>query len=201
MGFIVTESVETLIDANESLEKNKKQKEYLDYINNHISNVQKTFLKFFVPLLEKENISELFSDEEFKEAMNRLQTSIPEHDASKFSDDEFDGYREKYYPTSNELADPEFQQKVAEKAEEAWISHYKHNWHHPAYWINDDGEIQDMSLDAIIEMVCDWASFSISKGDMSECIKWYENEASKEKSQMTDKSKSITEFFLYNFVK
>ena len=53
MGYIIKESVEELISSDESIEKNNKQKEYLAYINNHILNVQRIYVKFFFPCLRK----------------------------------------------------------------------------------------------------------------------------------------------------
>lgn len=197
MGIIINESVESIIDENDSVERNKKQEEYTDYIKNHVLNVQKAFLKYFVPLLERTNISTLISDEELKKAVENVSVTIQEHDASKWSDDEFDGYREKYYPTVKEKADPNFQKLTDEKFDKAWESHYKHNWHHPKYWINEDGSIKDMNLEAIIEMICDWRSFSIAKDDPNEVLDWYNNEAFDEKKCITDKTKEIVEELLF----
>lgn len=188
MGVIITESVEELISNEESIEKNKKQQEYLEYIKKHVLNVQRAFLNCFVPLLEKTYISNKISDEELKAAINRAALNIPDHDASKYSDEEFDGYREKYYPTVTELANPEFQSHVYERSERAWESHYKHNWHHPYYWVDEKtGEPIDMNLEAIIEMICDWISF----GD--DTREWYNTKAHNEKAAMTDKTKEIVE--------
>lgn len=202
MGNIITESVEELIDKDESLEKNKKQKEYIDYIENHRLNVQKAFNLFFLPLLDKENLLlNTVSDEELKEGIKKCAVNIIDHDASKYSDDEFDGYREKYYPTSREKADEDFQEKVNERSEKAWESHYHNNPHHPLYWKDEStGEFKDMQLEYIIEMICDWASFSLDKGDIKELYTWYAS-ADKEKSQMTDKTRLITEELMNNFVK
>lgn len=197
MGIIINESVESLIDENDSIERNKKQEEYTEYIKNHILNVQKAFLRYFVPLLERTNISTLISDEELKNAIEIASTTIQYHDNSKWSDDEFDGYRMKYYPTVKEKADPDFQKLADEKFEKAWESHYKHNWHHPKYWVKEDGSIEDMKLEAIIDMICDWRSFSISKNNPNEVLEWYENEAFDEKKNMTDRTREIVEELLF----
>ena len=200
MGIIVTESVEELISKDMSLEKNNKQKEYIDYINNHILFVQKAFNDYFIPLLDKQQISSLISDEDLKIGIEKAANNILEHDASKYGDDEFDGYREKYYPTAEELANEEFQRQVVERFEKAWIHHYKNNWHHPKYWILDDGTKQDMSIDAIIEMICDWLSFNIKSGDPQGVIDWYNNEATHEKDEMTENTKRIVEELLFKII-
>ena len=205
MGVIITESVEELIDKDESLEKNKKQKEYLDYIAEHRFNVLKAFNMFFIPLLNQEesfHFKSQISDEEFKEAIKICAVNILDHDASKYGDDEFDGYREKYYPTSVEKAREDFEKQSQERAEKAWESHYTNNPHHPLYWKDDvNGGYKDMQLEYIIEMICDWASFSLKNGDIGELYKWYRDEAGKEKSQMTDKTRLIVEELIDKFVK
>ena len=201
MGVVFTESVEELITQDISIEKNKKQEEYLNYIKTHVLFVQKAFLLYFIPLLERDLISKNLSDEELKDAIKKVSVTIQEHDSSKYSDDEFDGYREKYYPTASEKADPEFQKHVEERFEMAWESHYRHNWHHPKYWIDEEtGEIKDMNLEAIIEMICDWCSFSLKENNPTEVLNWYKEKANAEKSSITDTTRQIVEEFLFNII-
>lgn len=200
MGIVFTESVEELIDQDISLEKNNKQKEYIEYIDTHVKFVQKAFNDFFLPLLEKEQISALISDEDLKSGIGRAAVNVLEHDASKYGDDEFDGYREKYYPTAEELANEEFQKQVAERAEKAWIHHYKYNWHHPKYWAKDDGTKEDMNLESIIEMISDWLSFNIKNGNPKGIIDWYNTEAFDEKNAMTENTKRIVDEFLFKIL-
>lgn len=201
MGVIIQEnSVEDLIEAGESIEKNKKQQEYLDYINNHINAVKQAFNEFFLPLLGKDHICDKLSDEIFKDAIRKAQVNIEEHDASKFGDEEFDGYREKYYPTSKEKSDPEFESKAKERSEVAWVHHYTNNAHHPKYWHdNESGIISDMSLEYIIEMICDWKSFSVVNPN-DDVHEWYNTKAVHEKEDMSDKTKEIAEYILFNFI-
>lgn len=204
MGIVLNESsvltsVEDLIESNESLEKNKKQQEYVEYIIEHVNNVKTAYQIHFVPLLDKVGISDKFSDEEFKEAIRRAEANIEIHDASKYDDEEFDGYREKYYPTSKEKADPEFQTKVKERSEQAWISHYKHNWHHPMYWVDENtGDISDMNMEAIIEMICDWIAMSMKYG--TDTIEWFETKATKERLAMSSWTIFYVKEILYNVI-
>lgn len=199
MGYIIKESVEEMISSDESIEKNKKQKEYLDYINKHILNVQRIYVKFFLPLLEKDNLSTFLSDQEIKEAINRASVSVADHDLSKYGDEEFDGYREKYYPTATERADPDYEQKSKERFQKAWDHHSKTNWHHQNYWIDDTtGTIKDMNLEAIIEMLCDWMSFDF---DVDKTIEWYNTKAYMEKKMMSENTKRIVEEFLFHILK
>lgn len=201
--MILREVDEEMINYNESLEKNNKQQEYLEYIKDHINNVNKMFELYFIPLLERDFICPFISDEEFKDAIRKCSINIPNHDLSKFGEEEFDGYREKYYPTSMEKADSDFQRKVDERSEEAWIHHYNNNPHHPAYWVNNENNIEtinDMDLEYIIEMICDWGSFSLKKGDITELPNWYKNKAYEEKEHMTDNTKHTVEWIIENIV-
>ena len=201
MGNIITEnvSVEELLNNDESIEKNNKQLEYLDYIKEHVLNVQKAFYLHFLPLLESDHISEKISDETFKDAIKNASTLVIEHDASKYGDEEFDGYREKYYPTAREKSDPEFEEKAKERSEIAWIHHYSNNPHHPMYWVNKEtNEPIDMELSYIIEMICDWEAMSMKY--RSDTQEWYKNKAEKEKRAMTNWTKDMVEEILFNVI-
>lgn len=201
MGIILEASSSiNEFDQDELIEKNKKKQEYIDYINEHISNVKKAFEMFFVPLLDKENISDKFSDEEFKNAIVICQKeNIPYHDASKFEDEEFEPYRLNFHATNAEKnLGEDYQKWVSEIFEEAWRHHYLNNSHHPLYWKNSEtNEIADMSLEAIIEMICDWEAMSMKF--KSDTIEWY-NKA-EEKSQMTENTKEIVEEILFNIIR
>ena len=199
MGIILNESVEDLISSDESLENNKKQEEYLEYIKEHVLNVQKAFQLHFLPLLDKQFISSKLSDEEIKSAIQTAAKYVLVHDASKYGDEEFDGYREKYYPTAREKADPDFEKISYEKSEIAWIHHYENNPHHPMYWVKENGEIEDMTLAYIIEMLSDW--FAMSMKYHSDTWEWYREKAVKEKAAMTDRTKEIVEEFLFEIIK
>lgn len=203
MGIILNENSLITQDVYEddSSERINKEQEYLDYINEHIDFVNKAFDLYMVPLLSKNNISSLISNEELKQAILNLQPLIPTHDASKFSDAEFDGYRRKYYPTQVELAkekeDDSYRQLCEDRYEECWVHHYTVNTHHPKHWYNFETKTAtDMSLDAIIEMLCDWEAMSLKFNTST--VKWYENDAKDEKSVLSPKTKQIVEDLLYN---
>lgn len=190
-----------ILDDNDAIERNQKEQEYLDYIKDHISKVIYCFNLYMIPLLEKTNISTLVSDEALKDTINLVQSRIDTHDASKFSDSEFDDYREKYYPTTKESEvindDIEYKVELDERYQLAWKHHYETNVHHPEHWLNhEDNTCTDMSLDAIIEMLCDWEAMSL-KFETS-VLEWYENDAEDEKKCLSSKTKNIVEDLLYN---
>ena len=188
-----------VLDDNDSYERNLKEQEYLDYINEHIGNVHKAYELYMIPLLEANNISTLISDEELKAAISHLGEYIDTHDASKFSDSEFDGYREKYYPTTRELdGDLAYKSNLEERYQECWKHHYTVNAHHPEHWVNHDNDTrEDMTLEAIMEMICDWEAMSLKFGTST--LKWYE-EAEYEKSCFSSKTKEIVEDLMYNVI-
>ncbi len=197
MGEILTETA-IIFDDNDSYERNLKEQEYLNYIREHITNVKKAFELYMIPLLSMNNISTLISDEELKNAIQAVGEAIDTHDASKFSDTEFDGYRLKWYPTTRELdGDIGFKNDVEERYADCWKHHYETNAHHPEHWLDHDNKTcRDMTLDAIVEMLCDWESMSLKFG--TSCIDWYETDAEDEKKCFSGKTKEIVEDLLYN---
>lgn len=201
MGIIITENSLITQIEDDSIARLEKEQEYLDYINDHIVNVNKAFELYMLDILNMNNISILVSDQDIKEAIIKLKPLIPTHDASKFSDSEFDGYRMKWYPTKTELAkmseNEEFKKLVYDRYDKCWEHHYKVNQHHPKHWVDPDtGIANDMSLDAIIEMLCDWEAMSLKFGTST--LKWYENDAKDEKAAFSAKTKEIVEDLLYN---
>ena len=128
------------------------QKEYKDYVVAHKERVE----EYSTWLLS--NCPDLFEGvdvEDFKEL-------IKEHDESKFSEEEFEPYAKKWHLDG--IKTPEY--------EAAWEHHYMNNEHHPEYW---DGK--DMPYIYILEMICDWGSFSLKSGNMKELSEFYYNKA------------------------
>lgn len=199
MGVILNESF--IIDTSDSLERNRKEKEYMDYIYTHLANVKKAFANLFVPLLNQNYISELISVQQFREAVQIVIPKIKVHDASKFSDEEFDAYRAHWYPTEAELnADEDIKFVLEEKYNDAWKHHYTNNDHHPMYWVNPDtNTIRDMELDAIIHMMCDWESVSMTIG--GNILDWFENNSEIERSNMTANTLNIVNDIMYNVIR
>lgn len=199
MAVIIQNDLNSTI-VDDTIQRNLKEKEYLDYINEHISLVKKAYMMYFYPLMNKEIISEYFSNEDFQLALKTAVEKIATHDASKFSDSEFDGYRAKWHPTDKEThMDQEYIDMVTEAYDLAWIHHYSVNDHHPKHWVDPKtGEIANMTLPAIIEMICDWEAMSM-KFDTN-TMDWYENKAKDEKSAMSTQTKNIVEEIMYNII-
>ena len=98
-----------------------------------------------------------------------------EHDQSKISDEEYSAYDEYFYGRNKS-------HKVVEDFNRAWLHHIHNNPHHWQHWVlfEDDPETNEkfkalpMPYDNIVEMICDWWSFSINSGNLREIFDWYE---------------------------
>ena len=143
------------------------QKEYKEYVDAHKQRVQK-----FADWLE-ENCPELFENVDL-EAFHDI---IKEHDESKYSEEEFEPYAQKWFGDK----------KKTFEYEEAWKHHWINNEHHPEFWLGED-----MPYIYILEMICDWGSFSIEKGDFQELSDFYYNKAIDDpEKDLSDATKEI----------
>jgi hypothetical protein len=148
------------------LEENKK------YIEEHKDNVRQ-----FAEWL-KGQLPELFDNID----LDLFNEMIQEHDDSKFSEEEFEPYAQKWFNNSGKT--PEY--------EAAWKHHWMNNEHHPEFWLGED-----MPYIYILEMICDWGSFSIKSGDMSELSKfYYEKARDDEEKNLSENTKIIIEEIL-----
>lgn len=142
------------------------QKEYQDYVIAHKERVEK-----FADWL-KANCPEVFDGVE----LDTFDDLIKEHDESKFSEEEFEPYARKWHLDGKKT--PEY--------EAAWEHHWKNNEHHPEYWLGED-----MPYIYILEMLCDWGSFSIDKGDLKELSDFYYNKAKDDPEKMLSENTKI----------
>ena len=169
-----------LIEEVKSIED--LEKEYYDYLENHITSVQRSWSEILRPAIE---------DQLTGEEVERVEDAIKLHDASKYmKDTEFDAYRKWWYPVDESEKD--------EKAYDlAWLHHQKNNSHHPQYWIlvRDSGGIEclDMPLVDVIEMLCDWSSFQY-RIPGSTANKWYQD--NKDKMMLSDNTRKLVEKYL-----
>jgi hypothetical protein len=148
------------------LEENKK------YIEEHKANVR----KFADWLLE--NLPELFDNIDL-ELFNEM---IDEHDDSKFSEEEFEPYAQKWFGDGIKTLE----------YEEAWRHHWTNNEHHPEFWLGED-----MPYIYILEMLCDWGSFSMKSGDLNELSDFYFSKAKDdEEKNLSENTKIIIEEIL-----
>ena len=175
--FDISEPKEVQNDIN--LLKLEKEKEYKNYIDTHITNVKKAFDELY-----SNNWINSTYNADILDALNTLKNIIDEHDLSKYSDEEFDAYRRYFYPI-NEQEKNDAEQDY----QDAWKHHYTVNDHHPEHWYIA-GKATDMSMRAILEMICDWQSFVfIGKGNAT--VFWFNNPEGKAEKEKIMTPKTI----------
>lgn len=147
---------------------NAEQKKYKDYVKIHTTNVRTAYT------LLQPHLQEIFelSDKELKD----LETNIRNHDKSKFTEEEFDAYSQFYYGRLTE--------KTIDNFRTASHIHRTRNPHHSEHW--KGSEIPTIY---VIEMVCDWWSFSFEKDRPDEVLNWYKNHKGEFTFQKNTKAK------------
>lgn len=139
--------------------------EYEEYVREHCWNVRTAFMFLDNHFPEKTKVDP-------KTWSDIAHNCMWSHDKSKYSDEEYDAYDAYFYGEKT----PE----VEEAFNKAWLHHIHNNPHHWQHWvlINDDPELGEIVLDMpyanIIEMICDWWSFSWKAGNLYEIFDWYE---------------------------
>lgn len=144
------------------LNEESTKEQYTSYIEQHKSNVRKG-ADWII-----ENLPELLV--ELGVTKEALLDRAEEHDASKYSPEEFDAYAEFFYGK-------EKTEKVKNDFDLAWLHHQHKNPHHWQYWLlqEDDRELiaLDMPNEYILEMICDWWAFSWKDHNLKEIFSWY----------------------------
>ena len=153
-----------------------KKEEYRMYIHTHQSNVIKAADLYGSQICNYLNID--------KRLLTHQRARI--HDMSKFSENEFDGYRQYFYPNDGET-------KNKELFDKAWECHYKRNDHHWEFWVID-GKPTEMSKIALAEMICDWIAMSMVFGNTA--LSYYEE--NKEKINLAPETRLRLEAVLYS---
>ena len=135
--------------------------EYDNYINQHVQNVLNAAEWL------RQNI-----DLDIPPMIDGHRTGLFNHDQSKWEKEEYDAYDAYFYGGRKT-------KEVKKTFNYAWLHHIHSNPHHWQYWvlINDDPEDGTVALDIpyryVIEMICDWWSFSWSDGNLYEIFDWY----------------------------
>lgn len=135
--------------------------EYNKYLENHIGGVIKGFEWF------AENLPDFVSASGGYKVLKSLMMA---HDVSKYDDIEYEAYDAYFYGSRTDEVEYAFAY--------AWNHHQKNNKHHWQYWTlinDDDGEpyAVEMPLCFVIEMICDWWSFSWNKNNLMEIFDFY----------------------------
>jgi hypothetical protein len=132
--------------------------EYDAYIRQHRANVQQGFQ---------------WLQENLPQVVNNLSPDLVKmHDQTKYSIEEYDAYDRYFYGRNRSF-------KVVSDFRMAWLHHIHHNPHDWQYWVlvNDDPKEGTIALSMdyryIIEMICDWWSFSWKEENLYEIFNWY----------------------------
>lgn len=155
--------------------------EYDKYLNEHRKNVMEGR-----QWLHRHGIALCYSYSSFKRIMG--------HDSSKFDEAEYDAYDKYFYGEKT----PE----VKEAFDFAWLHHIHNNPHHWQYWvlINDDESDGTKALmmpyTYVVEMICDWWSFSWKTGNLYEIFDWYESH--KERMILHEDTRKLVEEILHD---
>lgn len=135
--------------------------QYDQYLTNHKANVKKGFEWI------RDNIPELIKSEFDLEHQIGFA-----HDQSKTEQDEYEAYDKYFYGGNKSFS-------VVQEFNKAWLLHIHRNPHHWQYWVlihddpNEPEECIEMPYNYIVEMICDWWSFSWAKGNPNEIFPWY----------------------------
>ena len=141
-------------------------REYDLYLVEHKANVMKSFGWLCEHMFTNDGLYVLGYE------LERASENILVHDNSKYSLEEYDPYDLYFYSDESVVFKDEF--------DKAWLHHIHENPHHWQHWIlvNDDPELGTVALkmpmEYIIEMICDWWSFSWKSGNLYEIFSWYE---------------------------
>lgn len=142
--------------------------DYDRYLRDHKSNVMKAY--YWI----KENIGSEIQKYASSFFIDQYQTQMEAHDASKSSPEEYYPYDDYFY---NKKTLRSFM--VVEDFRGAFLHHLHVNPHHWQHWVlipDSSGEPQKaifMPYEYVIEMVCDWFSFSLKSGKIDEIFDFY----------------------------
>jgi len=159
-------------------------RQYDDYLGEHKANVRIAFDWL------KEHCSELIHH---LAGDSDLENIIAEHDKSKTNLDEFLAYDAYFYGNNKSYS-------VVNDFNNAWLLHIHRNPHHWQHWVlmNDDPKegivAVDMPNHYIIEMICDWWSFSWRNDNLFSIFDWYEEHS--EYMKLSEKTRRTVEYIL-----
>jgi len=158
---------------------------YNEYLVEHKENVAKGF-KWLV-----DNLPDVIRENNTDFIYWKI---VYQHDLSKTQKDEYDAYDAYFYGKNKSY-------EITQAFNEAWLLHIHRNPHHWQYWVlmhdeqPDEGtECIEIPGNYIIEMICDWWSFSWKHENLDFIFQWYDEH--KDYIQLNDKSREKIEMIL-----
>lgn len=159
-------------------------KEYDAYLKAHCAAVVAGF-KWMTKEIGKPELRDILPEVH----LDTVAKNINYHDASKRDPREYEPYDDYFYgPNGVKSESGEASDEVREAFNKAFLYHIHSNPHHWQYWIlkHDDPEFGiideepiEMEDNYILEMICDWWSFSWRKGDLYELFNWWNDHESR----------------------
>lgn len=139
--------------------------DYDTYLLEHRNNVIKSFDWML------RNFEDGFFDEDTVSKVIMNVTHF--HDQSKFDKAEYDAY-DRYFFGEKRMGE------IMSDFDYAWLHHIQNNPHHWQHWVLfddlDDGlKALDMPYEYVVEMICDWWSFSWKADNLYEIFDWYKS--------------------------
>lgn len=164
----------------------EKQEQYKAYISEHRANIQIAWEN----LKAKINKGMYWlSDREIED----IDYLVEQHDLCKFSEEEFEGYRQWFYPAGDDPTN-----KILFDA--AYLHHQNTSPHHYLHWVlrHDSGFTPvDMPLKYVIEMLIDFEAMGMKFNDGA-----YEYwESHKDTMLMSENTKKLVEHWVLLFKK
>lgn len=142
-----------------------KEKEYRQYIDQHINNVQLAYKLYSDKIIDK---MVTLDSAAHGVIIRTIGSRMHDHDMSKYGPEEFGAYRAYFYPVNQ---DEKNSPGVKRDFEKAWQHHFHVNDHHPEFWVTPEPEesgllkIIPMADDALLEMLMDWQAMSLKQND------------------------------------
>lgn len=144
--------------------------QYNDYLTGHVANVTKAYLWL------SQNMPEIIEAKGYDEGLLISGHIVCSHDDSKRDQEEYPAYDAYFYGNNRSF-------EVKQAFDKAWLHHIHHNQHHWQHWVlyGDDAgfgvngvKALEMPYHCVVEMICDWWSFSWAKDDLYELFNWYD---------------------------
>ena len=141
----------------------QKTREYLDYVERHIKNVNKAW-----EVVQEKCADMWFVSETHWRSL--LESEIAQHDVSKLSQRELVPYRQKFNPSY-------FEPFIGDEFGEAWRHHLLHNDHHWQNWTKQEFIMPPVAKLKCVHMIIDWEAMGYEFGNNAQ--EYYEENAEK----------------------
>ena len=154
---------------------------YNEYLKDHIANVDKGF-KWIKICIGMDAVHDILPD--FDLPVLYTHFNWWGHDTSKTNPVEYDAYDAYFYGPDGIKSDSGPTEAVKRDFDKAWLRHIHLNPHHWQHWVlveDDNSEPKPIEMPDryILEMICDWWSFSWRTENLYEVFNWWNDHTDK----------------------